>query len=197
MTLALLEWRRAVSELYTEVRRLPPEAGHRHWRESRQALLRDHPESPFPVDRRHEAQGITVAPYDPSLRFVAELEPVDGPATLEVRTGSEGTVSFDRLGLIRLGGLGTLDVWWLRSYGGGVFVPMKDGLAGKETYGGGRYLLDTAKGADLGGDRTGLIVDLNFAYNPSCAYDGRWTCPLAPEGNTITASVRAGELTVS
>jgi uncharacterized protein (DUF1684 family) len=89
-----------------------------------------------------------------------------------------------------------LDVWWLASYGGGVFAPVKDALAGVATYGGGRYLLDTAKGADLGGDaREGiLVVDFNFAYNPSCAYDPAWQCPLAPPGNTLATAVHAGEL---
>jgi uncharacterized protein (DUF1684 family) len=102
--------------------------------------------------------------------------------------------------VLRLPGLGTLDVWWLDSYGGGVFVPVKDALAGTETYGGGRYLLDTVKGADLGGDidpatgRGVLVVDLNFSYNPSCAYDPAWACPLAPAGNTLAVPVRAGEL---
>jgi uncharacterized protein (DUF1684 family) len=87
-------------------------------------------------------------------------------------------------------------VWWLASYGGGIFLPVKDALAGTGTYGGGRYVLDTVKGADLGGDvRAGrLVVDLNFAYNPSCAHDPAWTCPLAPPGNTLAAPVRGGEL---
>jgi uncharacterized protein len=84
-------------------------------------------------------------------------------------------------------------VWWLGSYGGGIFVPLRDGTAGTTTYGGGRYLLDTVKGADLGGRDGRLVVDLNFAYHPSCTYDPRWSCPLAPEGNRVTASVEAGE----
>jgi uncharacterized protein (DUF1684 family) len=107
-------------------------------------------------------------------------------------------VPFDRIGTVRLGDLGSLDVWWLGSYGGGVFLPVKDALAGTETYGGGRYLLDSVKGADLGGDvRDGvLVVDLNFAYNPSCAYDPAWVCPLAPLGNTLGVPTRAGELSL-
>jgi uncharacterized protein (DUF1684 family) len=77
-----------------------------------------------------------------------------------------------------------------------VFVPVKDALAGSLTYGGGRYLIDTVKGADLGGDALSgrLVVDFNFAYNPSCAYDPRWACPLAPPGNRLAVPVRAGEL---
>ena len=107
---------------------------------------------------------------------------------------------FEQVGVLHLPDLGDLDVWWLASYGGGLFVPVKDTLAGKQTYGAGRYLIDTVKGADLGGDvdlQTGrgtLVVDLNFAYNPSCAYDPQWACPLAQPGNTLPVPVPVGEL---
>ena len=88
-------------------------------------------------------------------------------------------------------------MWKLGSYGGGLFVPIKDALAGTQggTYGGGRYLLDTIKGADLGrGSAPGSIVlDFNFAYNPSCAYDPEWACPLAQRGNTVDVAIPAGE----
>ncbi|MCU1619263.1 MAG: uncharacterized protein JWR41_1269, partial [Modestobacter sp.] len=89
--------------------------------------------------------------------------------------------------------VGRPDVWWVGGYGGGVFLPLRDGSAGTATYGGGRYLLDTIKGADLGGDGDRLVVDLNFAYHPSCTYDPRWTCPLAPAGNQVETVVAAGE----
>ena len=92
-------------------------------------------------------------------------------------------------------GLGALDVWWLASYGGGLFLPLRDATAGDTTYGAGRYLLDTVKGADLGRTRDGgWVVDLNFAYNPSCAYDPAWACPLAPAGNRLETPVPVGEL---
>ena len=98
----------------------------------------------------------------------------------------------------RVSRLGTLDVWRLTSYGGGIFVPVKDALAGKAsgTYGGGRYLLDTAKGADLGAGKAPgwLVLDFNFAYNPSCAYDPAWQCPLAPAGNLLRVDVPVGEV---
>ncbi len=88
-----------------------------------------------------------------------------------------------------------LDVWWLHQYGGGLFIPLRDGTAGTSSYGGGRYLLDTAKGADLGGrDSSSLVVDLNFAYHPSCRYNPEWVCPLAPPGNTTSVPVGAGEI---
>jgi uncharacterized protein (DUF1684 family) len=130
------------------------------------------------------------------LRFEVELDRDTEPERLEVTTGTDGIVAFDRIGVLHLPDLGDLDAWWLSSYGGGLFVPLKDATSGRETYGGGRYVLDTTKGADLGGDaRAGqLVVDLNFAYNPSCAYDPAWACPLAPPGNTLAAPVRGGEL---
>ncbi len=86
-----------------------------------------------------------------------------------------------------------LAVWWLEQYGGGLFLPIRDATAGRTSYGGGRYLLDTVKGADLGGSDTDLVVDLNFAFHPSCRYDPQWVCPLAPHESTIPASIEAGE----
>ena len=99
--------------------------------------------------------------------------------------------------LVEIPDVGSLDVWRLTTYGGGIFVPVKDGLRGAPggTYGGGRYLLDTIKGADLGIDPRAntLVIDLNFAYNPSCAYDPAWACPLAPLTNTVTVPIPVGE----
>ena len=113
-------------------------------------------------------------------------------------TGSDGIVPFERIGQLSLPTGDTLDVWRLQTYGGGIFLPVRDGSAAHVggTYGGGRYLLDTIKGADLGvgADRTSLVIDLNFAYNPSCAYDPDWACPLAPPGNIVAAKIGVGEL---
>jgi hypothetical protein len=71
--------------------------------------------------------------------------------------------------------------------------PSRTKTSGRETYPAARYLLDTVKGADLGTEADRLVLDFNFAYNPSCAYDGGWACPLAPPENLLAASVRAGE----
>jgi uncharacterized protein (DUF1684 family) len=87
----------------------------------------------------------------------------------------------------------TLDLFWLEGYGGGLFLPFRDGSSGADTYGAGRYLLDTVKGADLGTDDRGrLVLDFNFAYNPSCAYDPIWSCPLAPSGEPSAGPGRGG-----
>lgn len=194
--LDVLDWRRRVHDLYAQVRAsAEPQRAHEHWRRERDLLFATHPASPVPVERRSEFVGLHYRPYDSSLRFIAPIDDAVAPDRLEVATSTDGVVPFERVGRVHLP-VGDLDVWWLASYAGGLFVPLKDATAGKATYGGGRYLLDTVKGADLGRDphTGGLVVDLNFAYNPSCAYDSSWVCPLAPVGNTVDVDVVVGEL---
>jgi uncharacterized protein (DUF1684 family) len=193
MSLTLLDWRRRVGALYAAVRSAAdPETGWRTWRDGRDELFATHPDSPLDEAARARFDGLPFAPYDPALRFEVPLEPAD-PEVREVPTDADGIVRLERTGRVSPGELGPLDVWWVGGYGGGVFLPLRDGSAGRTTYGGGRYLLDTIKGADLGGDGGRLVVDLNFAYHPSCTYDPRWSCPLAPEGNRISVEVNAGE----
>lgn len=193
MTLSLLDWRRRTAALYASARSAAdPETGWRTWREGRDELFAGHPDSPLDTAARAAFDGLPFAPYDPALRFEPVLEPAP-PARLEIPTADDGSVPLQRIGTVELTGLGRLDVWWVALYGGGIFLPLRDGSAGHGTYGGGRYLLDTVKGADLGGAGDRLVVDLNLAYHPSCAYDPRWSCPLAPEGNRVEAPVTAGE----
>lgn len=164
------------------------------WRQRRDALFAQHPDSPLPTAARRDFRGLSYQPYDPALRFEATVSAAP-PQRREVPTGTDGVVRFDRIGRVELPGVGPLDVWWLGGYSGGLFVPLRDATSGKTSYGGGRYLLDTVKGADLGGAGDRLVIDLNFAYNPSCAYDPTWACPLPADGNTVPVPVTAGELT--
>ena len=206
--LHVVDWRRRVQHLYARVRDVAvedPAAAHEYWVASRDDLLAEHPASPLLPEDRAAFTGVPVGPYDAAMRFEVPLVPDPARGTpaavrLDVPTGTDGVVPFERVGSLDLPGLGSLDVWALRSYGGGLFVPVKD--RSRATYGGGRYLLDTIKGADLGsassrpvpdGDAP-LVVDLNFAYNPSCAYDPAWACPLAPAGNTLAVELTCGEL---
>lgn len=192
---SLLDWRRRVAAIYAEVRATPdPRAAHQAWQAARNALLATHPESPLLPADRAAFTGVPVAPYEPALRFYVEVDTAIEPARIEVSTGTDGVVPFERAGVVHLPAVGDLDVWWLASYGGGIFLPIRDTRRDGAAYPGGRYVLDTAKGADLGGDGGYLVVDLNFAYNPSCAYDPAWACPLAPPGNTVPVRVQAGEL---
>ncbi len=196
--LELLDWKRRVFELYATVRaaREPAQAW-THWRNARDDLFRTHPQSPVPAGERASFTGLDYFPYDPALRLLADVEPAE-EETREL-TGSAGSVTrfrrFARARFELVGAPQALELYWLEGYGGGVFLPFGDPTSGRETYGGGRYLLDTVKGSDLGSAADGRIVlDFNFAYNPSCSYDPSWACPLTPTANRLSLAVRAGEL---
>jgi uncharacterized protein (DUF1684 family) len=193
--LDLLDYRRRVNELYDVVRSLrdrDPRAAHRLWRERRDELFRSHPQSALPESDRAAFRGISYHEYDPAFAFTAAVRPLPRES-YDVDTSTGGVIRFVRFGAVDLP-IGTLAVMWLDEYSGGVFLPFRDATSGKTTYGGGRYLLDTAKGADLGSSGDALVLDFNFAYHPSCVYDPKWTCPLAPLSNRLTAAVEAGEL---
>ena len=193
--LELVDWRRTVAALYAAVRAEDdPRRGHELWRQGRDELFRSHPQSPLPPGNPMRTTGVPYWPYDPELRFELPLLPAAEELTLDLPT-SEGVTTMDRVGCLRLPPPldAVIDVWWLRQYGGGLLLPLRDGTAGQTSYGGGRYALDTAKSADLGGRDGHLVVDLNFLYHPSCRYNDAWQCPLAPPGNTISAPVNGGE----
>jgi uncharacterized protein (DUF1684 family) len=202
-TLTLADWRRTIGDLYAEVRSLAaadPAAAVDHWRSVREGLYRDHPQSPVPADRRAAFRAHHFA-LDPALRFEVVVEPLDAPdpgtpgagtglagagpldfgsagggSAIDLPVSAGGVMAFRRFGAVTIPlreGPRRLEVYWMEGYAGGLFLPFRDGTNGAETYGAGRYLLDAAKSADLGGDRDAgtLILDFNFAYQPSCAFD--------------------------
>src|SRR5437764_653738 len=194
-TLALLDWKRRVFGLYDRVRGMEAEAGWELWRETRDELFRSHPQSPLPADRRASFQGLEYWPYDPQARVLAELEDIEAPPQPIETSGTEQILfrPFARARFELRGEQLALEVSWLAGYGGGAFLSFRDGTSGRESYGGGRYLLDTVKGSDLGEVDGRLVLDFNFAYNPSCSYDPGWVCPLAPPANRLPVAVEAGE----
>jgi uncharacterized protein len=190
----LLDWRRRVATLYAEVRaraaRDPVDA-HRYWRDQRNDLFRHHPQSPVPERERSSFRGVPCFDYDARLAFTGKIRTLP-PTAFDVEASGGRMMRFVRFGAVDLP-VGTLDVMWLEEYGGGLFLPFADATSGRATYGGGRYLLDTAKGADLGGRGDELLLDFNFAYHPSCAHDAKWMCPLAPPSNRLSVPIAAGE----
>jgi uncharacterized protein (DUF1684 family) len=210
---SLADWRRRVAHLYAEVRataRTDHEAAWGHWRATRETLFRTHPQSPVPAAARASFRA-RHWPYDPALRFAVDL--VDGAAAGDATVAPSEPASFgfalqlpmsvgDALDFRRVGwadipfaaGSRRLAVYWMAGYAGGLFLPFRDATNGGATYGAGRYLLDTAKSADLGTDEDGrLILDFNFAFQPSCAFDPAWSCPLAPPENRLDLPIEAGE----
>jgi hypothetical protein len=180
--------------MYADVRAMAdadPDGTLTRFRAAREQLIAGHPDSPIPSGTRATFAGLQHWPRDPSLRFVVPVEPMAALDTPTTGLGAD-TFALRRIGRVRLP-VGDLEVYWIDVYGGGIFLPFRDGTSGTQTYGAGRYLLDTIKGADLGGDERGLVVDFNYSYHPSCAYDPKWSCPLAPRANWLAASIRAGE----
>jgi len=193
---SLWDWRRQVADLYGAVRTNPdPHAAWRHWRTVRDRLFQDHPQTP--VEPGTPPTALPFFPYDPVMRFLVTLDPLDGPDEV-LPAGKDGDLTMRPFA--RTAGLAAalgaeLTLYWLQGYCGGVFLPFADATSGRETYGAGRYLLDTIKSADLGAAPDGrTVLDFNFAYNPSCAYSDRYVCPLAPRANRLPAPVRAGEM---
>jgi uncharacterized protein (DUF1684 family) len=198
-TLALLDWKRRVFALYAAVRSMEPETGWALWRDTRDELFRSHPQSPLPPERRASFEGLEYWPYDPAARVLAELADIDAAPQPVTTSGTEEILfrPFARASFELRGEPLSLEVSWLAAYGGGAFLSFRDATSGRESYGGGRYLLDTVKGADLGETDGKLVLDFNFAYNPSCSYDPGWVCPLAPPANRLAPAVEAGERHIS
>lgn len=194
--LELLDWKRRIFELYAEIRSgSDPEASWERWRRERDRLFGEHPQSPLGDAAKRSFSGLPFYDYDPAARVEGHLEPAE-PERYEIGTSGDEPFVFERIGTVsfEIAGAGVvLELYWLEGYGGGLFLPFRDATAGNETYGAGRYLLDTIKGADLGTSDGRLVLDFNFAYHPSCAYDPRWVCPLAPLPNRIDVPIRAGE----
>ncbi len=194
---ALADWRRRINDLYAQVRQAPdPAAAHALWVRVRSDMFRGHAVSPLGDAHRAGFPGIEVFSYDPAWRFAVDLQPVTGPETTH-DLGADGTLAMRplarTLGLEPVGGA-ELTVYWITGYGGGLFLPFRDASNGDATFGGGRYLADAIKGADLGLAADGkLILDFNFAYTPSCAWNDAFVCPLSPPENTLPAHVLAGE----
>lgn len=199
--LGLVSYRNTVHDIYATVReRL--DAGdalgaHQSWREGRDELWRHHPASPVPADVRDEWKGIPYWDYDPAYAFTV---PFDGSAPLEGRDEPEDLIVLPghRAPWGQVIPVAVIDIppgklfaTWLHQYGGGLFIAFRDETNGVETYGGGRYLIDTAKGADLGMEDGELRIDLNFAFHPSCARSPEWNCPLGLD--PALPPIRAGE----
>lgn len=188
--LDVLDWRAQVARLYLSDLDL---AG---FRAARDELFRTHPASPLPAADRPAFSRARWYPPDPAAVVEAPLHPATGTESIDTG-GPDGVVRYRRVAVAETP-WGPLTLWWIEAYGGGLFLPVRDATCGAGSYGGGRYLTDTVKGTFgrgltvLPGHRVRL--DANYLYNPSCAYDDRWACPLAPPENRVDVPIRAGEL---
>lgn len=197
-SLTLADYRRRVQTIYAGVRAGAdrPEEAWQVWQAERENLFAGHPQSALSEAQRADFVPLAYYDYDPAWRLTVEVETAEAEV-FEVPLQADGLFRMRRVGQVRFdvnGEACRLSLFWVEGYGGGLFLPFRD-TSWKEgaTYPGSRYLLDTIKGADLGMEGSKLVLDFNFAYNPSCAYHYRWHCPLAPQENWLEAAVPAGE----
>ncbi|MDX1437962.1 MAG: DUF1684 domain-containing protein [Anaerolineales bacterium] len=196
--LTLYDYRRKVSELYYYIRHSndPPELTLQKFREEKDRLFAHHPQSALTESQKKDFQGLRYFDYDPAYRFALPVHELASEKSETIELRQDGTLTYASVGRVEFDLFDKrciLTIFWLKGYGGGLFLPFRDQTAGTETYGGGRYLLDTVKGADLGKDNENLVLDFNYAYHPSCAYNSDWHCPLAPAENLLDVPIRAGE----
>lgn len=195
--LGLLDYRKQVHEIYRNVRLAEGDpAAWVEFRSKRDDLFRNHPQSALNGEQQAGFVALKYYDYDRAFRVMAKVELDVEPETVVIELEGDGRFSYRRFGQVTFTlptGTGRLSLFWINGYGGGVFLPFGDVTNRQTTYGAGRYLYDTIKGADLGATLDSLVLDFNYAYNPSCAYNERWVCPLAPHENRLLFPIPVGE----
>jgi uncharacterized protein (DUF1684 family) len=205
--LELYDYRCRVAAMYRERNELHlsganPVSVWERFRAVKDDLFAHHPQSPFDVEQRQSFQRLPYFPYNPAMRFVVDIDTDVEPTRQSILMNADETMTMVTMGKVHFV-VGeepvTLSIYWLEIYGGGMFLPFRDLTGAKESYGGGRYMFDTIKGSDYvpvpGTNIPGrIMLDFNYAYNPSCAYNIRWVCPLAPAENRLNVAIRAGEM---
>jgi uncharacterized protein (DUF1684 family) len=197
--LHLADYRRQVFEIYARIRetKLNSETRWKQFRASQDELFKSHPQTALTPEQVENFTSLNYFPYNPGYRFCLPVEAISDREVVTINLHNDGPTRLKPIGRINFeitGQVVSLTLFWIMGYGGGIFLPFKDLTCGNETYAGGRYLLDTIKGADLGWEADRLVLDFNFAYNPSCAYNSRWHCPLPPVENNLPVAIPAGEM---
>ena len=145
-------------------------------------------DSPLTVDQRAHFDGLRYFPDDDAFRFTVTVDPEGSGAVEEVEMSDGSTDHLPRAGTVRFDVGGERVGLIAFAQGDGLFIPFRDATSGKETYGAGRYV----EAEPLGDGR--FELDFNRAYNPYCAYNDAWRCPLPPRENWLTVPIRAGEM---
>ena len=195
--LALSDYRRQVAALYARIRSHDDAcASHDDFIKARDHLFTNHSQSALTEEQKAGFTGLEYFPYNPAYRFLVKPDFAVDPEIIDIELRDDGMFQIRRVARLHIpfpNGDADLSLFWSEGYGGGLFLPFGDKTNNTTTFGGGRYLLDTIKYADLGSEDNKLILDFNFAYNPSCVYNSLWDCPLAPYENRIDIAIEAGE----
>jgi uncharacterized protein (DUF1684 family) len=144
-------------------------------------------QSPLQADQKRNFKGLQYFPENPDLRLEVIVEKFPDPETIQMQTSTGDIQEYTRYGRFIFNSDGQEADLTIFSDANGYFLPFVDSMAGKETYGAGRYL----EPIDLGNGK--FLIDFNYAYNPYCAYNDAWSCPLTPFENRLKVPIRAGE----
>jgi uncharacterized protein len=160
-----------------------------HFRAQKDAFFKTHPQSPLTAEQQEAFVGLRYFPENPELRLVLPLEEFADKDSVVMQTSTGDEQVYTRYGRLRftVEGQDVALTLYADADSGAFFLPLVDALRGRETYGAGRYLepepLDDGQ----------FLVDFNLAYNPYCAYNDDWSCPLTPRENWLAVPIRAGE----
>jgi hypothetical protein len=146
--------------------------------------------SPLTPAQQRDFQGLLYFPENPTLIIKARIDRKVEPGIVRMETTKGEQQEFPRYGVVHIevDGRPAQVTLYASGHSRRLFLPFRDATSGKETYGAGRYL-------DLEADGDEVLVDFNYAYNPYCAYNPDWSCPLPPAENWLEVPIRAGEMT--
>jgi len=145
------------------------------------------PHSPLTHEQKHHFEGLRYFPENRALRLEVAIEAYPTQETVKMQTTTGDAQNYTRYGRIKFSVEDQEVALTVFASEDGFFLPFADSLAGVETYGAGRYLEVEPAGEGK------FLVDFNYAYNPYCAYNEAWSCPVTPAENRLKAPIRAGE----
>lgn len=146
-----------------------------------------HPQSPLTREQRKDFHGLHYFPENDALRLEVKVDEFENKQKFEMQTSTGDVQIYEKFGKFHFDVDGEEAELTIYRSEHGFFLPFVDILAGKETYPAGRYLdLEPLPGGHF-------IVDFNIAYNPYCAYNEMWSCPITPGENRLKVAIRAGE----
>jgi uncharacterized protein (DUF1684 family) len=157
------------------------------FRADKDDFFASHPQSPLTFEQKQGFHGLDYFDENPNLQLEVEVKKFPDQEQVVIQTSTGQTQTYTRYGKFKFSVDGQDAELTLFSSDHGFFLPFVDSLAGEETYPAGRYL----EPDPLSGDR--FLVDFNLAYNPYCAYNEMWSCPLTPPENRLKVPIRAGE----
>ena len=162
----------------------------KRFRAEKDGVFARDPHSPLTDDQRRNFQGLEYFDENPQLVIHAGIDRQVDPEEVRMGTSSGEEQVYHRYGLVRF----RVDeqpaqlTLYSSEDSAELFVPFRDATSGHETYGAGRYL-------EVEAHDDHVTIDFNYAYNPNCAYEASWSCPLPPTENWLKVPIRAGEKT--